>query len=57
MPDAAPLMNGADSATRRRDDARPYASRPPPRRFSDLEAERDALREMMKQAKAREMFF
>ena len=55
MTHAPPLKNGSDSAERRRH-ARPCTDRPSPMRISDLEAERDALREMMKQAEATERF-
>lgn len=56
MPNATPLVHRADAAGRGYDNCRPsmYAKLA---RFSDLEAERDALREMVKQARARERFF
>lgn len=63
MPDAAPLPNGTDRKARRHDHLRSYTYGPTPVRRSDLvrlfelQAERDALREMVKQAKARQMFF
>jgi hypothetical protein len=56
MPDARPLVNGTDSAVQRSGDFRSWYGKTPAR-LSDLEAERDVLREMVKQAKAREMFF
>lgn len=56
MPNAAPLVNGTDSA-RRQCDSPPPTYRRRLVQFSDLEAERDALRAMVKRAKATEMFF
>jgi hypothetical protein len=52
MPNTA--HRSTDSRARRRDDFRPYTAGPPPVRLSDLEAERDALRDMVKKARARE---
>lgn len=63
MPGAVPLLSGTDPRARRQDNLRSYTYGPTPVRRSDLvrlfelQAERDALREMVKQAKAREMFF
>lgn len=56
MPNATALVYRTDAARRRCDDSRPsmYAQLA---RFSNLEAERDALREMVKQARARAKFF
>jgi hypothetical protein len=56
MPNAAPLVNRTDSVTRQWDSPlSTYRRRLV--QFADLEAERDALREMVRRAKATEMFF
>ncbi len=51
MPNATALVYRNDAARRRCDDSRSSMSARLAR-FSNLEAERDALREMVKQAKA-----
>ncbi len=56
MRDAAPLVNGTDAATRPRDEARRSTYRPPRASFADLEAERDALRDLMKRATTTQFF-
>lgn len=57
MPEAPRFrVRGANTMTRR-DASLPCRHDPKSRRFSDLVAERDALRELVEQAKAREMFF
>jgi len=56
MLNAAPLVNGTDSATRQWD-SRPSMYRSRLVQFADLRAERDALREMVRLAKTTEMFF
>ena len=55
MPNATPLAN-SNTEQRLCDDARSSANGLRLTRLTDLEAERDALREMVKQAQATEMF-
>ncbi len=58
MPEAAKFrVRGASTWTRRDHALPPRQHDPKSLRVSDLVAERDALRELMKLAKARERFF
>ena len=58
MPIMGPLMIRTDSMARRRGDFRPYrCGTTQERPLSELKAQRDELREMVKQAKVTERFF
>ena len=56
MPEAAPLVDGSDAVQQQCDGVAPSRTRSHVTRFAKLEADRDALRAMLKQVKAKARF-